>query len=68
MGHGGIPFVIPPAQSERDDRPIEFIHTRGRPDRPDRGVHGFALLTLEGKELHVEFIDQDGQKAFEEDL
>jgi hypothetical protein len=68
IGHGSIPFFIPPEHGENDDVPIKFIHTRGRPDRPDRGVHGFALLTLEGKNLHVDYIDQDGKKAFEEDL
>jgi hypothetical protein len=68
MGHGGIPFFVPPEHGERDEPAIKFIHTRGRPDRPDRGVHGFAILTLENKDLHVEYIDQDGKKAFEEDL
>jgi hypothetical protein len=68
IGHGGIPYLIPPDRGERDDVPIEFVHTRARPDHPDRGVHGFALLTLERKDLHVEYIDQDGAIAHKEDL
>jgi hypothetical protein len=68
IGHGGIPYLIPPEQGEREEFPIEFIHTRGRPDHPDRGVNGFALLTLNGKELHVEYVDQDGKTAHKEDL
>lgn len=68
IGHGGLPYLIPPEKNERDEFPIDFIQTRGRPDRPDHGVHGFALLTLERQDLHVEYIDQDGKIAHEEDL
>jgi hypothetical protein len=68
IGHGAIPYLVPPERGEREEFPIEFIHTRSRPGRPEHGVHGFALLTLDRKDLHVDYVDQDGKTAYEEDL
>jgi hypothetical protein len=68
IGHGGIPYTLPPAEPANLEVPTEFVDRRPRPDNPERGLNGFALLTLESSNLHVDYIDQNGAVAFQEDL
>lgn len=68
IGHGGLPYQIPAAQPPNADVPVKFVDRRPRPDKPSRGMQGFALLTVDGPHLHVDYIDQDGTVAFSEDF
>jgi len=68
IGHGGIPFGIPSQQPPNPEVPVEWVDRRPRPDNPNRGLHGFALLTLDGPNLHVEYVGEDGTVGHAEDL
>jgi hypothetical protein len=68
IGHGSLPYLAPAAKGERETPPIDFAHTRTRRDAGNLGVNGFALLTLDRKDLKVEYVDEDGEVAYTEDL
>lgn len=68
IGHGGLPFEIPAVQPPNADVPVKFVDRRPRPDKPSRGIQGFASLTVDGPDLHVDYIDQDGTVVFSEDF
>ena len=38
------------------------------PKRPKRGIHGFALLTLDGKNMSVSYIDEAGNEDHSETI
>lgn len=61
IGHGCIPYEVPAPTS---GVPVTWIDDRKQPN--GRGMHGFALLTLNGANMQVEYIDQDGIVALEE--
>ena len=66
LGHGGVPYK---AHAERQtDIPIEWVDEREHPQRPGWGMFGFALLNLEGSNLHVRYIDEFGKIPWEEEL
>jgi hypothetical protein len=68
IGHGAMPYLAPAEKGGRDVPPIEFVQTRASPIDPSYGVNGFALLTLDRKDVKVEYIDQDGDVAYKEEL
>lgn len=63
IGHGCIPYEVP---TSSNDVPITWIDDRKQPN--GRGMHGFALLTLDGANMQVEYVDQDGHVARKESL
>lgn len=66
LGHGGVPYK---AHAEpQTNIPIEWVDEREHPQRPGWGMFGFALLNLEGSNLHVRYIDEFGNIPWEEDL
>jgi hypothetical protein len=66
IGHGGIPFYIPEATPPNSQFPVEWVDRQPRPDNPQRGMHGFVLLTFDGPRVGVEYIRQDGSLAHSE--
>lgn len=62
IGHGCIPYQVPDRANSAI--PVEWINDRQQPN--GRGMHGFALLTLNGASLQVEYIDHDGFTAHSE--
>jgi len=68
IGHGGLPYEIPVDPPPNSDVPVKFVDRRPRPDKPSRGMQGFALLTVDGPHLHVDYIDQDGTVVLTEDF
>jgi hypothetical protein len=68
IGHGAMPYLAPPEKGELDVPPITFVQTRASPTDASYGVNGFALLTLDRKSMKVEYIDQDGDVAYNEEL
>ncbi len=66
IGHGGLPSSIPPIEFTRPDIPVRFVNRR--PLDANEGMHGFALLIVNGPNLSVKYIDQDAVCPFEEDL
>jgi predicted phosphodiesterase len=68
IGHGGLPYEIPADPPPNADVPVKFVDRRPRPGKPSRGIQGFALLTLDGPHLHVDYIDQDGAVVLAEDF
>ena len=62
IGHGCIPYETPNAPS--NNVPVSWLNDRKQPN--GRGIHGFALLTLSGANLQIDYIDQDGTTAFSE--
>ncbi|MEJ7860890.1 MAG: metallophosphoesterase [Pyrinomonadaceae bacterium] len=61
IGHGCIPYEIP---TPSNDTPVTWIDKRKQPN--GRGMHGFALLTLNDANMKVEYIDQNGAIAYTE--
>lgn len=68
IGNGCIPYGLPGEMAPNPDVPIKWIDRRPNPDHPKRGMHGYALITLDGKDAEVEYIDLNGVVAFKEDL
>ncbi len=66
LGHGGVPYK---AHAEpQTNIPIEWVDEREHPQRPAWRMFGFALLNLEGSNLHVRYIDEFGNIPWEEKL
>jgi hypothetical protein len=66
LGHGGIPYK---ARAElQTNIPIEWVDDREHPEKPGRGMFGFALLNIEGSNLSVRYIDEFGNIPWEERL
>ena len=67
IGHGGMPIEL---NGERKRaRNLVFVDAREAPDKLDGepiGYCGFAVLTLDGEALRVEYADETGKKLFEE--
>ena len=62
IGHGCIPYEVPGRSTSAI--PVEWMDERKQLN--GRGMHGFALLTLNDASLLVEYIDQDGAVAHSE--
>ena len=65
IGHGCIPYDLPGKPSGR--APVEWINRREQATSDNRGMHGFALLRVDGPNMRIEYIDQDGVIAHTED-
>jgi hypothetical protein len=58
---------VPPDQLRiREAVAVERMETRPSPLNPERGMHGFALLTFDGPALHIEYVDELGGTAWTE--
>ncbi len=68
IGNGCIPYGLPGEMAPNPDVPIKWIDRRPNPDHPKRGLHGYALITLDGADAEVEYIDLNGVVAFKEEL
>lgn len=64
LGNGCFPYdaptEIPPG--------VEYINRRVQTDKPSHGMHSFALLTLEGAKMRIDYFDQDGTLGYSEDF
>jgi hypothetical protein len=64
LGNGCFPYNLP---AEAPQVPIEWLNTRRQPDDPDyQGIHTFALLRINGQQVVIEYIDQDGHVGYTE--
>lgn len=61
IGHGCIPYEVP---TSSNDIPVTWIDARKQSN--GRGMHGFALLTLSGANMQIEYIDHNGDVAYNE--
>jgi predicted phosphodiesterase len=68
IGNGCIPYGLPSNPVPHPEVPIKWVDRRPNPDHPKRGMHGYALITLDGANAQVEYIDLNGVVAFQEDL
>jgi hypothetical protein len=66
IGHGSVPHRPPDRRTLRHPVEIVRMETRLAPNSTSHGMHGFALLTLDGPVLHVEYIDEQGGTAWTE--
>jgi hypothetical protein len=66
IGHGSLPYVPPDRRRQRHPADIVRMETRRSPVDPSRGIHGFALLTLDGPRLQIEYVDEQGGVAWVE--
>lgn len=66
VGNGCFPYALPPEPPPRADVPVRWVDRRREPDQ--QGMHSFALLTIDGPTIHVQYIDEDGTISFEEEL
>lgn len=67
IGHGAIPDFPPPANFRHPEFTVRFVNRRLREDSV-QGVNGFAVMTLNGPALDVQYVDEDGFVAFTESL
>lgn len=68
VGNGCFPYDVPSGAPKHPEVPIEFINRRKQPGLFSHGMHSFAVLTIDGPNLHIDYIDQDGVVAFQEDF
>jgi hypothetical protein len=66
VGHGCFPYDLPPELPANPRVPVKWVNRRQQAN--GRGMHGFALLTLDGPTLHIDYIDEDGKVAYQENL
>jgi len=66
IGHGSLPYEPPDRRRQRHPADVVRWETRSSPLQPSRGIHGFALLTLDGPLLEIEYIDEGGGTAWRE--
>ncbi len=66
IGHGALPYLPPDRVRRRHPADIVRIETRRSPVDPDRGIHGFALLTFDGPVLRIEYVDEAGGTSWVE--
>src|SRR5712692_7540509 len=59
IGHGCIPH-LPPGKPNNPPVPFTATNTTTRPDGSGYAISGFALLTLNGPILQVDYINEDG--------
>jgi hypothetical protein len=68
IGNGCFPYSLPPIQPPFPGPQVEWVDRRPDPTLPKRGMHSFALLSIDGPRMHVDYIDQDGVVAYAEDF
>jgi hypothetical protein len=68
IGNGCIPYGLPANPPPHPEVPLKWVNRRPNPDHQKRGMHGYALITLDGADGQVEYIDLDGIVAFKEVL
>lgn len=61
VGHGCIPYELPRDPSASADVKVRWWHKRRQTD--GGGMQGFALLTIDGARMQIEYIDRDGKVA-----
>jgi hypothetical protein len=66
IGHGSLPYTPPHRRRQKQDVRIVRMETRPSPLEPDKGIHGFAWLRLDGPTLHIEYVDELGGTAWAE--
>ena len=63
IGHGGMPVDLPGTVKTGHLGVLEFIDTR--PYQNDEGLHvgvnGMVLLTIDGAELKIDYVDVHGE-------
>lgn len=71
IGHGCFPYNVPsatpPLNGPKDPKVEKPIRTSD-PKRPNRGTHGFALLTFDDKNLSVSYINEAGDEDYSETI
>jgi len=68
VGHGCFPYSIPSATPPLPGPQVEKVIRASDPKRPKRGIHGFALLTIDGKDISVSYINEAGNEDFSETI
>lgn len=67
IGHGAIPERVPYGNPKFPQIPVVAMDERAAPGG-SHNIHGFALLTLQGPQLRVEYIDEFGATFHQEIL
>ncbi len=66
IGHGCIPYNLPRDPQSADVK-VLWWNNRKQPPPLGGGTQGFAMLTIDGAQMRVEYIDEDGRIAKTED-
>ena len=67
IGHGAIPDFPPPTNLRDPEFKVQFVNRRMRQDSV-QGINGFAVMKLDGANLDVDYVDEDGFVPFRENL
>lgn len=66
VGNGCFPYNVPPDPAPYPNVPVKWADRRQQENK--EGIHSFALLTVDGPDIHVDYVDQDGVISYKEDL
>jgi hypothetical protein len=66
IGHGSLPYVPPDRRRPTHQVQVVRMETRPSPVDATHGIHGFALLTFDGPELRIEYVDEEGGTSWTE--
>jgi hypothetical protein len=66
IGNGCFPYDLPPETPPLSGPKVEWIATKSDPKRKNRGIHGFALMTIDGARMKVSYIDETGAEEYSE--
>lgn len=65
VGRGAVPANVP-CGTLKFGVPVAHVDERAAPGTRNTGIHGFALVTISGPTLQVEYIDEFGALWFTE--
>lgn len=66
IGHGAIPYRVPFGSPAGP--PVVFADQRPDPHDGSIGIHGFALMELDGSTIRMQYIDEFGNTIHQETL
>lgn len=65
LGNGCFPYEVP-GNVRHPEVPIEFLNNKQQEGHLSHGMHSFAVIEVDGSEMTIRYIDQDGVVAHEE--
>lgn len=67
VGHGCIPYDLPRDPPASSEVKVLWWNKRKQPPPLGGGTQGFAMLTIDGPRMDIEYIDEDGTVAKREE-
>ncbi len=68
IGHGGVPVLMTGTEIEKHPEVRWALTSSESQDGNPWGLHGFAILDLDGPSIQVRFVGQNGETEYDEPL